>query len=69
MSLELTWRCGHEGCRAQKRVMQQPGKYGVTHRAQVLRRSFDKLAAGEASPRRMELLGPASGAVANDCNR
>ena len=47
--------------------MQQPGKYGVTHQAQVSRRSSDKLAAGEASPRRMELFGPASGAVANDC--
>jgi hypothetical protein len=48
--------------------MQQPDKYGVTRRAQVPRRSFDKLAAGEASPRRMELLGPASGVVANDCS-
>jgi len=48
--------------------MQQRGKYGVTHRAQVPRRSFDKLAAGEASPRRMELLGPASAVVANDCS-
>jgi hypothetical protein len=47
--------------------MQQPGKYRVTRRAQVPRRSFDKLAAGEASPRRMELVGPASGVVANDC--
>jgi hypothetical protein len=56
-------------CRAQKLVRQQPGKYGVTRRAQVPRRSFDKLAAGETSPRRMELLGPASGVVANDCNR
>jgi hypothetical protein len=45
------------------------GKYGVTRRAQVPRRSFDKLAAGETSPCRMELLGPASGVVANDCNR
>jgi len=40
---------------AQKLVMQRPGKYGVTRRAQVLRRSFDKLAAGETSPRRRGL--------------
>jgi Tn3 transposase DDE domain len=32
-------------CRAQKLVRQQPGKYGVTRRAQAPRRSFDKLAA------------------------
>jgi hypothetical protein len=56
-------------CRAQKLVMQRPGKYDVTRRAQVPRRSFDKLAAGETSPRRGEVLGPAGGAVANDCNR
>ena len=54
-------------CRAQKFVMQQRDKYGVTHRAQVPRRSLDMRAAGEASPRRRELLGPASGVVANDC--
>jgi hypothetical protein len=54
-------------CRAQKRVMQRPGKCGVTRRAQVPRRSFDKLAAGEASSRRVELFGPASDVVANDC--
>ena len=44
-------------CRAQKLVMQQPDKYRVTRRAQVPKRSFDKLAAAETSPRRMELLG------------
>ena len=55
--------------KAQKRVMQQLGKYGVTRRAQVPRRSFDKRAGGEASPLRMKLLGPASGVVANDRNR
>jgi hypothetical protein len=43
-------------CRAQKLIMQQLGKYGVTRPAQVPRRSFDMLAAGETSPhRRMEL--------------
>ena len=52
-----------------KPVMQQPGKSGVVRRAQVPRRSFDMLAEGEASRGRMELLGPASGVVANDCNR
>ena len=40
---------------AQKLVMQRPGKYGVTRRAQVPPRSFDRRAAGEASPRRMEV--------------
>jgi len=54
-------------CRAQKLVMQQPDKYRVTRRAQVPKRSFDKLAAAETSPRRMELLGPAGGVVASDC--
>jgi len=34
------------GCRAQKLIMQQPGKCGVTHPTQVPRRSFDMLAAG-----------------------
>jgi hypothetical protein len=33
----------------------------------VSRRSFDMLAAGETSPRRMEPLAPASDAVASDC--
>jgi hypothetical protein len=56
-------------CRAQKPVMQRPGKCGVTRRPQVPRRSFDMLAEGESSPRRMELLGTASSAAANDCNR
>ena len=42
------------GCRAQKPVMQQPGKCGVTRRAQVPRRSFGMLAEGGALPRRME---------------
>jgi hypothetical protein len=41
--------------------MPQRGKCGVTHRAQVPR-------VGETSPRRMELLGPANGVVANSCN-
>ena len=50
---------------AQKLVMQRPGKYGVTRRAQVPRRSFDKLAVGETSPRRRDLSDPASGVVAN----
>jgi hypothetical protein len=57
------------GCRAQRLVRQQPGKYGVNRRAQVPRRSFDKLAVGKTSPRRMELLDRASGVVTNDCNR
>jgi hypothetical protein len=52
-----------------KLVMRQPGKYGATRPAQVRRRSFDKLPAGETSPRRREVLGPASGVVANHCNR
>jgi DNA-binding protein HU-beta len=43
-------------CRAQKLIRQQLDKYGVTRRAQVSRRSFDMLAAGETSPRDMELL-------------
>ena len=60
------WRVPPVG--RKKLVRQQPGKYGVARRAQVPRRSFDKLAAGETSLRRMELLGPASGVVANDCN-
>jgi hypothetical protein len=54
----------------QKLVMQQRGKWGVTHRAQARRRSFGMLAeGGGALPPPSELLGPASGAVANDCNR
>ena len=56
-------------CKAQKSVMQQLGKCGVALRAPVPRRSFDVLAEGESSRRRMELLCPASGVVANDCNR
>ena len=47
--------------------MQQRNKYGVIRRPQVPRRSFDMRAPGEASPRRRELLGPASGVGANDC--
>jgi hypothetical protein len=44
--------------------MQQPGKYGVTRPAQVPRRSFDMLAAGETSPlARMELPVSASGVL------
>jgi len=58
------YRCG-----AQKLVMQQRGKCGVTRQAQVPRRSFGMLAEGGALPRRMELPGPTSGAVASDCNR
>jgi hypothetical protein len=34
-------------CRVQKLVMQQRGKWGVTHRAQARRRSFGMLAEGE----------------------
>jgi hypothetical protein len=56
-------------CGAQKLVMQQCGKCGVTRQAQVPRRSFDILAEGGALPRRMGLPGPTSGAVASDCNR
>jgi hypothetical protein len=48
-------------CRAQKLVRQQLGKYGVTRRAQVPQRSFDKLAGRETSLRRLELFDPASG--------
>jgi len=47
--------------------MQQRGKCDVTRRAQVPRRSFGMLAEGGALPRRMELPGPTSGAVASDC--
>ena len=36
--------------------MRQRGKCGVTHRAQVPLPSFDMIAVGETSPRRMELL-------------
>src|SRR5215471_1778946 len=49
-SLAMPVSSSQMGCRAQKLVRQQPGKYGVTCRAQVPRRSFDKLAAGETSP-------------------
>jgi hypothetical protein len=56
-------------CGPQKLVMQQRGKCGVTRQAQVPRRSFGMLAEGGALPRRMELPGPTSGAVASDCNR
>jgi hypothetical protein len=56
-------------CGAQKLVMRQCGKCGVTRQAQVPRRSFDILAEGGALPRRMELPCPTSGAVASDCNR
>jgi hypothetical protein len=58
-----------ERCGAQKLVMQQRGKCGVTRQAQVPRRSFGMLAEGGALPRRVELPGPKSGAVASDCNR
>jgi hypothetical protein len=57
------------GCGAQKLVMQQRGKCGVTLQAQVRRRSLGMLADGGALLRRMERLGPTSGAVASDCNR
>jgi hypothetical protein len=50
-----------------KLVIQQPVKCRVTRRAQVPRRPFDMIAAGETSPHRMDLLGPASGVVASDC--
>jgi hypothetical protein len=53
-------------CRAQKLVMRQPGKCGVTRQAQVPRRSFGILAEGGALPSRMELPGPTSGAGASD---
>jgi hypothetical protein len=56
-------------CGAQKLVMQQRGKCGVTHQAQVPRRSFGMLDEGRALPRRMELPGPTSGAGASDCSR
>jgi hypothetical protein len=56
-------------CRAQKLVMQRRGKCGVSRQAQVPRRSFGMLAEGGALPRRVELPGPKSGAVASDCNR
>jgi hypothetical protein len=49
-----------------KLVIQQRGKCGVTRQAQLPRRSFGKLAEGGALPRRMELPGPTSGAVASD---
>jgi len=49
--------------------MQQRGKCGVTRQAQIPRRSFGMLAEGGALPRRLELPGPTSGAVASDCNR
>jgi hypothetical protein len=57
------------GCGAQKLVMQQRGKCGVTRQAQVPRQSFGMLAEGRALPRRMELPGPTSGAGASDRNR
>jgi len=56
-------------CGAQKLVMQQRVKCGVTLQAQVGRRSLGMLAEGGALLRRMERLGPTSGAVASDCNR
>jgi hypothetical protein len=56
-------------CGARKLVMPQRGKCGVTRQAQVPRGSFGLLAKGGALPRRMELPGPTSGAVASDCNR
>jgi Helix-turn-helix domain len=59
----------HWGCGPQKLVMRQRGKCGVTRQAQVPRRSVGTLAEGGALPRRMELPGPTSGAVASDCNR
>jgi hypothetical protein len=57
------------GCGAQKLVMRQRGKCGVTLQAQVRRRSLGMRAEGRALLRRMERLGPTSGAVASDCNR
>jgi hypothetical protein len=56
-------------CGARKLVMPQRGKCGVTRQAQVPRGSFGLLAKGGALPRRMELPGPTSGAVASDCSR
>jgi len=55
-------------CGAQELVMQQRGKCGVTHRAQVRRRSLRMLAEGGALLRRMARLGPTNGAVASYCN-
>jgi hypothetical protein len=67
---EINRRLGRiETCGAQKLVMQQRGKCGVTLQAQVRRRSLGMLAEGGALLLRMDRLGPTSGAVASDCNR
>jgi hypothetical protein len=60
---------GPTGCGAQKLVIQQRGKCGVTLQAQVRRRSLGILAEGGASLCGMARLGPTNGAVASDCNR
>jgi hypothetical protein len=63
LNMKVTFALTPE-CGVQKLVMQQRSKCGVTRQAQVPRGSFGMLAEGGALPRRMELPGPTSGALA-----